>query len=83
MPAAIAILAVSLLHLAVYTEAAVIVVLLLLLLRFGIVGGLYLRQRNRARQQRNEARQALAVLQRMSEVRLDTIEYLTDLTRRR
>jgi type II secretory pathway component PulK len=71
---------VSLLHLAVYTEAAVIVVLLLLMLRLGMVGGLYLRQRNRARRERDEARQVLRTIRRMSEIRVETVTRLRGFT---
>lgn len=72
----VAILSTSVLHLAVYTQAAVIVTLLLLVLRVGVVGMRRMRQRDRARRERDEARRTLHTLERMSEIRVETITRL-------
>jgi Na+-transporting methylmalonyl-CoA/oxaloacetate decarboxylase gamma subunit len=67
------VLGLSLLHLAVYGEAVVIVLLLVLVLRVGSVGAEFGRERNRARRERDEARETLATLRRMSEIRVETV----------
>jgi hypothetical protein len=64
------------LHLAVYGEAVVIVLLLALVLRVGSVGAEFGRERNRARRERDEAREMLATLRRMSEIRVETVTRL-------
>ncbi|MGC2373117.1 MAG: hypothetical protein WA484_04500 [Solirubrobacteraceae bacterium] len=64
------------LHLTVYPETIVIVLLLLLVLRLGIVEMRYLRQRDRARRERDEARETLHTLRRMSEIRVETVTRL-------
>jgi uncharacterized membrane protein len=63
----------SLLHLAIYAEAVVIVLLLVLVIRIGIVGAEFRRERSRARRERDEAREMLATLRRMSEIRVETV----------
>jgi hypothetical protein len=70
------IFAAPLLHVAVYTEAVVIVLLLLLVLRISVVEMRYLRQRDRARRERDEAKETLHTLQRMSEIRVETVTRL-------
>jgi hypothetical protein len=65
-----------LLHSTARIEAAVIFVLVLLVLRLGIVEMRYLRQRDRARRERDEAREILAVIRRMSEIRVEVITRL-------
>ncbi|HEY4810999.1 MAG TPA: hypothetical protein VIH71_08085 [Solirubrobacteraceae bacterium] len=72
MPATV-VLGLSLLHLAVYAEAVVIVLMLALLARVGSVGAEFRRERNRARRERDEAREMLATLRRMSEIRVETV----------
>jgi hypothetical protein len=72
MPATVA-LGLSLLHLAIYAEAVVIVLLLALAIRVGSVGAEFGRERNRARRERDEAREMLATLRRMSEIRVETV----------
>jgi hypothetical protein len=66
----------SVLHLMVYTEAVVIVLLLLLVLRLGVVEMRYLGQRDLARRERDEAKETLHTLQRMSEIRVETVTRL-------
>lgn len=73
---AILILAISLLRLVVYAETILIVVLFLLVLRLGVVGARRIRQRDRARRERDEARQILQTLRRMSEIRVETVTRL-------
>ncbi|HWY18454.1 MAG TPA: hypothetical protein VNY27_07050 [Solirubrobacteraceae bacterium] len=68
--------AISLLHLAVYTEALVIVVLMFLVLRLCIGVDWLANQRDRARGERDEARETLAVIRRMSEIRVETVTRL-------
>lgn len=64
------------LHLAVYSEAVVIGLLLVLVLRVGRVGAEFGRERDRARRERDEAREMLATLRRMSEIRVETVTRL-------
>jgi hypothetical protein len=72
----VTILSTSVLSVAVCAEAAVIFVLVLMLWRVAVVGARYLRQRDRARRERNEARQTLALIRRMSEIRVETVTRL-------
>ena len=72
MPATV-VLGLSLLHLAVYAEAVVIVLLVAVVIRVGSVGAEFGRERNRARRERDEAREMLATLRRMSEIRVETV----------
>ena len=74
MPAFL-IFAASLLHVA-YAEAVLIVVLLLLILRLGVVGARGIRQRDRARRERDEAKASLATIRRMSEIRVEAVTRL-------
>jgi len=60
----------------IYVEAAVIVALLLLVLRVGVVGMRRMSQRDRARRERDEARRTLHALERMSEIRVETVTRL-------
>lgn len=64
------------LHLAIYSEAVVIVLLLGLVWRVDSVGAEFGRERNRARRERDEAREMLATLRRMSEIRVETVTRL-------
>jgi hypothetical protein len=75
---AIVILAISLLHVAVYAEAVVIVVLLL---AFGYVwfqGTQWMWDCQRAEAERDEARATLYTLRRMSEIHSDTVTRLRE-----
>jgi hypothetical protein len=64
------------LHLAVYSEAVVIALLLVLVSRVGSVGADFGWERDRARRERDEAREMLATLRRMSEIRVETVTRL-------
>jgi hypothetical protein len=70
-----------LLHSTVRIEAAVIFLLLLIVLRIGVVEMRYLRQRDQARWERDEAREILAVIRRMSEIRVEVKTQLRGFTR--
>jgi MFS superfamily sulfate permease-like transporter len=65
-----------LLHLTIGIQTAVIVLLVLLLLRVGAVGAQSRRQLVQARRERNQAKEQLATLRRMSEIRLDVVARL-------
>jgi hypothetical protein len=65
-----------LLHVAVSVQTAVIVLLVLLLLRVGAVGAQSRKQLVQARRERNQAKEQLATLRRMSEIRLDVVARL-------
>lgn len=64
------------LHLAVYGEMLLIALLIVVVIRVGSVGAELGRERNRARRERDEAREMLATLRRMSEIRVETVTRL-------
>jgi hypothetical protein len=72
MPAGF-VFATLLLHLTVSVETVVIVILFLLVCRLAVVGERRVRQRDQARRERDEARQVLQTLRRMSEIRVETV----------
>lgn len=71
------IIAASLLHVVVYVQSALILILLLMVLRVGFVGMRRVRQRDRARRERDKAEEILATVRRMSEIRLETVAILS------
>ena len=73
--------ALSLLHVAVYAEAAIIVLLLLLLSYVLFRGMLWMCDCERAEAERDEARQTLHTLRRMSEIRIETVARLRGFSR--
>lgn len=75
------ILAASLLHVVVYVQSALIVILVLMVLRVGTVGMRRVRQRDRARRERDKAEEVLDTLRRMSEIRLETVARIQGFTR--
>ncbi len=72
MPA-IFVFATSLLHLVTYTEAVLIVVLLLALGVVLIRAVVWMRDCEHAEAERDEARETLHTLRRMSEIRVETV----------
>jgi hypothetical protein len=68
--------AISLLHLTVYAETAVIVVLLLALGWVLFQGMLWMKDCQRAEAERDEAQRTLQTLRRMSEIRVETVTRL-------
>jgi hypothetical protein len=72
MPA-IFVFAISLLHLTVYVESFLIVVLLCFTGWMLVVNMHYVDKCERAKRERDEARQMLQTLRRMSEIRLETV----------
>jgi hypothetical protein len=75
MPA-IFILSASLLHLAIYSEAAVIVLLLIALVWVLFWGVLWMWDCEQAEAERSEARRTLETLRRMSEIHAQTVNRL-------
>jgi hypothetical protein len=65
-----------LLHSTARIQAAVIFVLVLLLWRVAVVGAQSRRQCDRARRERDEAKETLLILRRMSEIRVETVTRL-------
>jgi uncharacterized membrane protein len=80
MPATL-VFGLSLLHLAVYTEAAVIVLLLLFGIRVCEANERIAKDRSRARRERDEAQANLRALRRMSEIRVETVTRLRGFSR--
>ncbi|HEY7831906.1 MAG TPA: hypothetical protein VIC06_15200 [Solirubrobacteraceae bacterium] len=76
MPATILILAVSLLQLTICVETVFIGLLLLLVMWLFVLVERRVYQRNQAREERDEAKEILTVLRRMSEIRLETVARL-------
>lgn len=76
MATTIFISATVLLHLTISVETAVIVLLVLLLWRSLVLMAQFRRQCARARRERNEAKEQLATLRRMSEIRVETVTRL-------
>ncbi|MGH2911018.1 MAG: hypothetical protein ACRDJ3_00935 [Solirubrobacteraceae bacterium] len=70
------ILAALLLHFVVYFESALILILVLLVFRLGTVGMRRVRQRDRARRERDEAKEILAVIRQISKIRCETVARL-------
>jgi hypothetical protein len=68
-----AILAVSLLQLTVCAETVFIGLLLLLVMWLFVLVERRVYQRNHAREERDEAKEMLMVLRRMSEIRVETV----------
>jgi hypothetical protein len=72
------ILAVSLLHVAVYAEAAIIIVLLLALGFVWFQGTQWMRDCEQAEAEHEEARKTVHTLRRMSEIHADTVTRLRE-----
>ena len=68
------------LHLTIGVETALIILLVLLLLRVVVVGEESRWQYDRARRERDEAKEQLATLRRMSEIRVETVSRLRGFT---
>lgn len=66
-------LAVTLVHLVAYVEVFAIVALLLLVQKLLLISDVYLNERDEAERQRDEAKETLAVVRRMSELRVETV----------
>jgi hypothetical protein len=76
MPVAIFIFSMSLLHLVVYVESALIVVLLCFTGWMLLFNMHYVDKCEQARRERDEARRTLQTLRRMSEIHADTVARL-------
>ncbi len=76
MPTTVLILAVSLLQLMVCFETAFIVLVMHLVMWLFVLVERRVYQRNQAREERDEAKETMAVLRRMSEIRMETVARL-------